>query len=99
MGADSWGLKSMPHTRKSRGSGLNRSERERRTNGQHNFSNVRCLFMEPVDATVLGASKSRSALIILFIPSADRDGKTLGTQDEWKGKAVQFFGDNYGGAT
>lgn len=44
-------------------------------------------------------SSTRSVLIILFVPSADRQGRTLGTQDQWKGKCLQFFGETYGGAT
>ena len=38
-------------------------------------------------------------LLVLFIPSADRDGKTLTNQDDWKKNAKEFFGATYGGAT
>jgi hypothetical protein len=46
-----------------------------------------------------GATSRRRVLLILFIPSANRDGKTLSTQDEWKRKALEFFGATYGGGT
>lgn len=38
-------------------------------------------------------------LLVLFIPSADRSGKTMPNQDEWKRNALEFFGACYGGAT
>ena len=38
-------------------------------------------------------------LLVVFIPSADRQGKTLLNQDEWKRNALEFFGTAYGGAT
>jgi hypothetical protein len=51
------------------------------------------------EPTILGATATRRVLLVLFIPSADRDGKTLSTQDEWKQNAMQMFGKSYGGAT
>jgi hypothetical protein len=45
------------------------------------------------------SDSTRSVLLILIVPSADRAGVTLGTQDEWKSKALDFFGETYGGAT
>jgi hypothetical protein len=50
-------------------------------------------------ARIPGASATRRVLLVLFIPSADRVGKTLTNQDEWKQNAMEFFGNNYGGAT
>jgi hypothetical protein len=55
--------------------------------------------VEKPEPKIEGTAETRSVLIILFVPSADRDGRTLGTQDEWKAKALDFFGDTYGGAT
>jgi hypothetical protein len=46
-----------------------------------------------------GATATRRVLLVLFVPSADRDGKTLSNQDEWKRKALDFFGGTYGGST
>lgn len=55
--------------------------------------------MEKVEAKLLGSSSSRVVLIVLWIPSADRDGKPLPNQDEWKEKALNLFGTLYSGAT
>lgn len=38
-------------------------------------------------------------LIILFVPSVERDGKTPIEQDRWVEHALQFFGNVFGGAT
>jgi len=49
--------------------------------------------------TIDGALASRRVLLVLFIPSADRQSRPLLTQDEWKRKALELFGTEYGGAT
>lgn len=49
--------------------------------------------------STLQEASSRRVLIVLWVPSADRDGKTLPDQDEWKNKALELFGSTYGGAT
>lgn len=51
------------------------------------------------EPTIPGSTATRRVLMILFIPSADRAGVTLLTQDEWKANAKEFFGTTYGGAT
>jgi len=38
-------------------------------------------------------------LIILFVPSVERDGKTPIEQDRWVEQALNFFGNVFGGAT
>ena len=42
----------------------------------------------------LDASKKHSTLLVLYIPSADRFGKSLGTkqQDRWVRKALKVLG-------
>lgn len=50
-------------------------------------------------ATIVGATATRRVLLVVFIPSADRAGKSLNNQDEWKTKAKEFFGNTCGGAT
>jgi hypothetical protein len=55
--------------------------------------------VEKHEAKIPGATATRRVLMVLFIPSADRGGKPLSNQDEWKRSALEFFGTNYGGAT
>ena len=51
------------------------------------------------DPKIPGATSTRRVLIVLWIPSADREGKSLPDQDEWKKRALEFFGAGFGGAT
>lgn len=46
----------------------------------------------------LGASKSASTLLVLFIPSVDRFGKTI-AQNKWVAEALRVLGELFGGAT
>jgi hypothetical protein len=46
----------------------------------------------------LGASKSASTLLVLFIPSVDRHGKAI-AQNKWAGEALEVLGSLFGGAT
>jgi len=55
--------------------------------------------MEQSEPKILGATSTRVVLIVLWVPSADRDGKALANQDEWKNKGLTFFGETYGGCT
>jgi hypothetical protein len=55
--------------------------------------------VEQPEHKIPGATATRRVLLVLFIPSADREGKTLLNQDEWKRLALEFFGSGYGGAT
>lgn len=41
----------------------------------------------------------KAVLIVLFIPSVERDGVTSIDQDAWVEKALVFFGSTFGGAT
>jgi hypothetical protein len=41
----------------------------------------------------------KRTLVVLFIPSVERDGKTAVDQDRWVHEAMKMFGDVYGGAT
>ncbi len=49
----------------------------------------------------LNADKKQSTLLVLFIPSADRYGDSLGKkqQDRWIHKALKVLGEKMGGAT
>jgi len=42
---------------------------------------------------------SKSVLIVLFVPSVERDGKTPIDQDYWVNQALETFGQLFGGAT
>jgi len=46
----------------------------------------------------LGARRKR-VLLVLFIPSVERDGTTSIDQDRWVGEALQLLGRLFGGAT
>lgn len=41
----------------------------------------------------------KAVLIVLFIPSVERDGVTRVDQDAWVEEALSFFGSLFGGAT
>lgn len=45
------------------------------------------------------ADEKRTVLIVLFIPSVERDGKTPVEQDHWVTAALEAFGKLFGGAT
>jgi hypothetical protein len=49
-------------------------------------------------ATKLGASKSASTLLVLFIPSVDRRGKPI-AQGKWVDESLSVLGELFGGAT
>ncbi len=49
-------------------------------------------------ATRLGATKSASTLLVLFIPSVDRESKPI-AQSHWVDKALHLLGELFGGAT
>jgi hypothetical protein len=42
---------------------------------------------------------SKRVLIVLFIPSVERDGKTTVDQTFWAEEALKMFGEAFGGAT
>lgn len=46
----------------------------------------------------LGASKGGTSLLVLFMPSVDRDSRPI-DQDHWVTSALQFLGTTFGGAT
>jgi hypothetical protein len=52
----------------------------------------------PEHAAKLGASKSASTLLVLFIPSVDRDHKPI-PQARWVNEALRVLGELFGGAT
>jgi len=42
---------------------------------------------------------SKRVLIVLFVPSVERDGTTAIQQDKWVDEALRMFGTVFGGAT
>jgi hypothetical protein len=52
----------------------------------------------PDVARTLGASKSASTLLVLFIPSHDRTGRAI-DQEYWVHQALTVLGTLFGGAT
>ena len=52
----------------------------------------------PDHSTRLGASKSASTLLVLFIPSVDRHSKSI-PQARWVDEALRVLGELFGGAT
>ncbi|HEY5867182.1 MAG TPA: hypothetical protein VI542_16800 [Candidatus Tectomicrobia bacterium] len=46
----------------------------------------------------LGAAKVESTLLVLFIPSVDRDSQPI-DQDTWVYRALETLGELFGGAT
>lgn len=49
-------------------------------------------------STKLGAAKSASTLLVLFIPSVDRRSKPI-SQGYWVNEALRVLGQSFGGAT
>ena len=49
-------------------------------------------------AQQLGAAKVESTLLVLFIPSVDRDSQPI-DQDAWVHRALETLGELFGGAT
>jgi hypothetical protein len=41
----------------------------------------------------------KSVLVVLFVPSVERDGKTAIDQNQWVDAALEMFGRAFGGAT
>lgn len=50
---------------------------------------------------LLQAATSRANVLVLFIPSADREGNSLGKREQkrWVRKALKLLGSQFGGAT
>jgi hypothetical protein len=57
------------------------------------------LFVDKSEHKITGSMTTRRVLVVLWIPSADRDGKDLHEQAKWKDAALELFGELYGGAT
>ena len=47
----------------------------------------------------LSADGQKRVLLVLFIPSVERDGKTAVAQGHWTDAALEFLGRVFGGAT
>ncbi len=45
------------------------------------------------------ADSKKTVLVVMFIPSVERDGTTAVEQDRWVTKALETFGKLFGGAT
>jgi hypothetical protein len=57
------------------------------------------LFPETEDIISILQSGERQDILILIIPSHDKDEKPLKNQDMWAGQAMEIFKDLYEGAT
>ena len=49
-------------------------------------------------ALKLGAAKAESNVLVLFVPSVDREGSAI-DQDHWVREALRLLGQVFGGAT
>jgi hypothetical protein len=47
----------------------------------------------------LAVGRRKRLLVVLFVPSAERDGETAIDQDHWVDAALDLFGRVFGGAT
>jgi hypothetical protein len=47
----------------------------------------------------VGGSGRKRVLVVLFIPSVERDGTTAIDQELWEARALEMFGRVFGGAT
>lgn len=50
-------------------------------------------------AKSLGATKNATSLLVLFIPSVDRDSQPIDDQDFWVEESLRVLGTWFGGAT
>ncbi|HZY88848.1 MAG TPA: hypothetical protein VFE78_28750 [Gemmataceae bacterium] len=55
----------------------------------------------PAFAELLQAATAEASLLVLFIPSADREGDALGKKEQkrWVKRALKLLGGKFGGAT
>jgi hypothetical protein len=55
----------------------------------------------PTFGELLQAATSEANVLVLFIPSADREGDSLGKKEQkrWVRKALKLLGEKFGGAT
>ena len=49
--------------------------------------------------TPLSNARRKRLLVVLFVPSVERDGRTEIDQDVWVDRALEMFGRVFGGAT
>lgn len=47
----------------------------------------------------LSLARRKAVLVVLFVPSVERDGTTRIDQDQWVEAALEMFGKVFGGAT
>lgn len=50
-------------------------------------------------ADTLGSERHKRVLVVLFVPSVERDGETSIDQGRWVQEALEMFGGVFGGAT
>ena len=50
-------------------------------------------------AEALATEGRKRVLLVLFIPSTDREGHPFSGQDTWVNNALEVLGNLYGGAT
>ncbi len=59
----------------------------------------RSILIEKDPSMSLAEGRRKRLLVVLFIPSVERDGKTAIDQDHWVDAALDLFGRVFGGAT
>ncbi len=50
-------------------------------------------------AKAAGNARRKRVLLVLFVPSVERDGRTPVAQEQWVQAALEMFGRTFGGAT
>ena len=57
------------------------------------------IYIDRVKESPLSGSRRKRLLVVLFIPSVERNGVTPLDQNQWVLKALELFGRVFGGAT
>ncbi len=57
------------------------------------------IYINRVEEPVLPEARRKQLLVVLFIPSVERDSVTEIDQDQWVDKALEMFGRVFGAAT
>ncbi len=57
------------------------------------------IYIDRMGELLLPEAKHKRLLVVLFIPSVERDGITEIDQDRWVDEALEMFGRIFGGAT
>ncbi len=55
--------------------------------------------IQSASVDILGSSDQNPVLVILFVPTKDKDGKALKDSDMWLAAAITVLSEQFGGAT